>query len=82
MEASKKMDSKKGFREFSFSQEQIKQMCIEYVKTYFEPSDTKALSKYFDENHHKLKFYIDDQGNPNFRDKLRDRMPRMRIENA
>ncbi len=76
------MGPKKVFREFCVSQEQIKQMCIEYVKTYFEPSDTEALSKYFEENHHKLKFYIDDQGNPNFRDKLRDRMPKMRVENA
>jgi hypothetical protein len=67
-----KLNSKKVFREFSVSQEQIKQMCIEYVKIYFGPSDTKALSKYFEENTHKLKFYIDDRGNPNFRDKLRN----------
>ena len=76
------MGSKKVFREISVSQEQIKQMCIEYVKTYFKPSDTKALSKYFEENTHKLKFYIDDQGNPNFREKLRDRMPRIGVKNA
>ena len=67
------MHPNKVFREYSLSQEQIKQMCIEYVKTYFEPSDTEALSKYFEENHHKLKFYIDEQGKPNFQDILRNR---------
>ena len=55
------MDPNDVFREYSLSQEQIKQMCIEYVKTYFEASDTEALSKYFKENHHKLKFYIDER---------------------
>ena len=44
-------------------------MCIEYAKTYFEPSDTKALLKYMEENNHKLKFYIDEQGKPNFQDR-------------
>ena len=76
------MDPNKVFRENSLSQEQIKQMCIEYVKTYFEPSDTEALSKYFEENHHKLKFYIDGQGKPNFQDILRDRIKRIKIKDA
>jgi len=71
------MDPNKVFREYRFSQMQIKQMCIEYVKVYFKPSDTEALSKYFEENHHKLKFYIDKQGNPNFQDILRDRITRI-----
>jgi hypothetical protein len=62
------MSPNKVFSEYSFSQEQIKKMCIKYVKTNFDPSDTEALSKYFKENHHKLKFYIDEQGNPNFQD--------------
>ena len=76
------MDPNKVFREYSFSQEKIKHMCIEYVKAYFEPSDTEALSKYFEENHHKLKFYIDEQGNPNFHDILRDRTTRIKIKDA
>ena len=76
------MDPNKVFREYCFSQEQIKQMCIEYVKTYFEPSDTEALSKYFEENHHKLKFYIDEQGKPNFQEILRDRITRIKIKDA
>lgn len=75
------MDSNKVFSE-CLSQEQIKQMCIEYVKTYFKPSDTAALSKYFKENHHKLKFYIDEQGNPNFQDILRDRITGIKIKDA
>jgi hypothetical protein len=76
------MDPNKVFREYCFSQEQVKQMCIEYVKTYFEPSDTEALSKYFEENHHKLKFYIDEQGKPNFQEILRDRITRIKIKDA
>jgi len=76
------MDPNKVFREYCFSQEQIKQMCIEYVKTYFEPSDTETLSKYFEENHHKLKFYIDEQGKPNFQEILRDRITRIKIKDA
>jgi hypothetical protein len=72
----------KVFREYRLSQEQIKQMCIEYVKTYFKPSDTMALSKYFEENHHKLKFYIDEQGKPNFQDILRDRITRIKLKDA
>lgn len=76
------MDPNKVFREYCFSQEQIKQMCIEYVKAYFEPSDTEALSKYFEENHHKLKFYIDEQGKPNFQEILRDRITRIKIKDA
>jgi len=76
------MDPNKVFREYSFSQEQIKQMCIEYVKAYFKPSDTEALSKYFEENHHKLKFYIDEQGNPNFQDILRDRITSIKIKDG
>ncbi len=55
-----------AFKEHEDTQEQIKQMCIEYSKTYFEPSDTEALLKYFEENNDKLKFYIDEQGRPNF----------------
>ena len=62
------MDANKAFSEHEDTQEQIKQMCIEYSKTYFEPSDTEALLKYIEENNHKLKFYIDEQGKPNFRD--------------
>ena len=62
------MDPNKKFKEYKNTQEQIKQMCIEYVKTYFKPSDTDALLKYFEENNHKLKFYIDEQGIPNFQD--------------
>jgi len=76
------MDPNKVLREYCFSQEQIKQMCIEYVKTYFEPSDTEALSKYFKENHHKLKFYIDEQGKPNFQEILRDRITRIKIKDT
>ena len=76
------MDPNKVFREYCFSQEQIKQMCIEYVKAYFESSDTEALSKYFEENHHKLKFYIDEQGKPNFQEILRDRITRIKIKDA
>ena len=57
-------------------------MCLEYVKAYFKPSDTEALSKYFEENHHKLKFYIDEQGNPNFQDILRDRITRIKIKDG
>jgi hypothetical protein len=76
------MDLNKVFREYSYSQEQIKQMCIEYVKACFEPSDTEALSKYFEENHHKLEYYIDEQGNPNFQDILRDRITRIKIKDA
>ena len=62
------MDPNKAFSEREDTQEQIKQMCIEYAKTYFKPSDTEALLKYFEENNHKLKFYIDEQGKPNFQD--------------
>ena len=62
------MDSNNAFRENEDTQEQIKQMCIEYSKTYFKPSDTKALLKYIEENNHKLKFYINEQGKPNFQD--------------
>ena len=76
------MDPNKVFREYRLSQEQIKQMCIEYVKTYFKPSDTEALSKYLEENHHKLKFYIDEQGKPNFQDILRDRITRIKIKDG
>ncbi len=63
------MDANKAFSEHKDTQEQIKQMCIEYSKTYFEPSDTEALLKYIEENNHKLKFYIDEQGKPNFQDR-------------
>ena len=62
------MDANKAVSEHEGTQEQIKQMCIEYAKTYFEPSDTEALLKYIEENNHKLKFYIDEQGKPNFQD--------------
>jgi len=62
------MDPKNAYKEYKDTQEQIKQMCIEYVKTYFKSSDTKTLLKYFEENNHKLKFYIDEQGIPNFQD--------------
>ena len=62
------MDASKAFGEHEDTQEQIKLMCIEYVKTYFKPSDTEALLKYFEENNDKLKFYIDEQGIPNFQD--------------
>ena len=72
------MGSDKVFKEYSESQEQIKQMCIEYVKTYFEPSDTEALSKYFQENDHKLRFYIDERGCPNFQDILAGPTPRIK----
>ena len=67
-------------KKYTYTQKQIKQMCIEYVKAYFEPSDTEALLKYFKENHHKLKFYIDEQGKPNFQDILRDRITRTKIK--
>jgi hypothetical protein len=76
------MGPNKVFREYNFSQEQIKKMCIEYVKTYFDPSDTEALSQYFEENHHKLTFYIDEQGNPNFQDIIRNRITRVKIKDA
>ena len=62
------MDPNNSFKEYEDTQEQIKQMCIEYAKTYFEPSDTKALLKFIKENNHKLKFYIDEHGRPNFQD--------------
>ena len=62
------LDSNAAFKEFKDNQEKIKQMCIEYSKTYFQPSDTETLIKYFEENNHKLKFYIDEQGKPNFQD--------------
>ena len=57
-------------------------MCIEYAKTYFEPSDTEALLKYFEENYDKLKFYIDEQEKPNFQDRWIDRIPRVRFKEA
>jgi hypothetical protein len=60
------MDPNITFKEYKETQEEIKQMCIEYAKTYFEPSDTKALLKYIEENNHKLKFYVDEQGIPKF----------------
>ncbi len=60
------MDPNITFKEYKDTQEQIKQMCIEYAKNYFEPSDTEALLKYIEENNHKLKFYIDEQGIPKF----------------
>jgi hypothetical protein len=63
------MDPNDAFKEYKKKQEQIKQMCIDYAKLYFEPSDTKALFKYFEENNHKLKYYIDEQGIPNFQDR-------------
>ena len=63
------LEPNRAFKEFKDTQEQIKQMCIEYSKTYFQPSDTEALLKYFEENNHKLKFYIDEQGKPNFQDR-------------
>ena len=62
------MDANKAFSEHEDTQEQIKQKCIEYSKTYFKLSDTEALLKYIEENNHKLKFYIDEQGRPNFQD--------------
>ncbi len=60
------MDPNKTFKEYKNTQDQIKLMCIEYVKTYFKPSDTEALLIYFEENNDKLKFYIDEQGIPKF----------------
>jgi hypothetical protein len=60
------MDPNIAFKEYKETQEEIKQMCIEYAKTYFEPSDAKALFKFIEENNHKLKFYIDEQGIPKF----------------
>ena len=62
------MDPNNAFKEYEDTQEQIKQMCIEYSKTYFKPSDTDALLKYFEENNDKLKFYIDEQGKLNLQD--------------
>jgi hypothetical protein len=60
------MDPNIAFKEYKETQEEIKQMCIEYAKNYFEPSDAKALFKFIEENNHKLKFYIDEQGIPKF----------------
>jgi hypothetical protein len=48
------MEPNKAFKEYKDTQEQIKQMCIEYSKTYFKASDTEALLKYFEENNDKL----------------------------
>ena len=62
------LEPNRAFKEFKDTQEQIKQMCIEYSKTYFQPSDTEALIKYLEENNGRLKFYIDEQGRPNFQD--------------
>jgi len=62
------LELNKEIQEYEDNQEQIKQMCIEYSKTYFKPSDTEALLKYFEENNGKLKFYVDEQGRPNFQD--------------
>ncbi len=61
------MEPNKAFKEYKDAQERIKQMCIEYVKTYFKPSEVKALLKHIEENNHNLKFYIDEQGIPKFR---------------
>jgi hypothetical protein len=58
----------KAFKEYKDTQEQIKQMCIEYIKAYVERSKAKALLKYIGENNHKLKFYVDEQGIPKFQD--------------
>ncbi|MGV7224589.1 MAG: hypothetical protein ACQ9MH_24125 [Nitrospinales bacterium] len=68
------MESNSAFNEYNSTQKQIKQMCIEYVKTYFEPADTEALSQYLEENNHKLRFYIDEKGIPNFQDNWADRI--------
>ena len=76
------MDPNIAFKEYNDTREQIKQMCVEYVKTFFEPSDAEALSKYFEENNHKLKFYIDEQGKPNFQDKWADQIPRVKTKEA
>jgi hypothetical protein len=35
-----------------------------------------------EENNHKLKFYIDEQGKPNFQDRWTDRIPRDRFNEA
>ena len=74
------MDPNIAFKEYKDTQEQIKLMCVEFVKTYFEPSDAEALSKYLEENNHMLKFYIDEQGRPNFQDNWADRIPRIKFE--
>lgn len=76
------MAPNKAFQGHKNTQEQIKQMCIEYSKTYFKPSDTEALLKYFEENNDKLKFYIDEQGKPNFLDGWTNRIPRVRFNEA
>jgi hypothetical protein len=68
MEAIRMLELNKEIQEYEDNQEKIKQMCIEYSKTYFQPPDTEALIKYFEENNGKLKFYIDEQGRPNFQD--------------
>jgi len=62
------LELNKEIQEYEDNHEQIKQMCIEFSKTYFKASDTEALIKYFEENNDKLKFYIDEQGRPNFQD--------------
>ena len=67
-------------KKYTYTQKQIKQMCIEYVKTYFEPADAVALSKYLEENNHMLKFYIDKKGIPNFQSNWTDRIPRVRFK--
>ena len=76
------MEPNPAFKEYKDSQEQIKHICIEYSKTYFKSSDTEALLKYIEENNDKLKFYIDEQGRPNFQDGWTDRIPRVRFKEA
>ena len=60
------MDPFNAFEEDQNTQEQIKKMCIEYAKTYFEHTQAEAVLKYIGENEINLKFYIDDQGIPKF----------------
>ena len=48
------MEPNKAFKEYKDAQERIKQMCIENVKTYFKPSEVKALLKHIEENNFAL----------------------------
>ena len=61
------MDPNKAFQEYKDEQKRIKQVFIEYVRTYFKLSDKKAILKYIEENNDNLKFYIDEQEIPKFR---------------
>jgi hypothetical protein len=62
------MDPNDAFKEYKKRQEQIKQMCIDYINIYVERSKAKVLLKFIEENSQKLKFYIDEQGIPKFQD--------------